>query len=123
MGTGQTRQSYLETYRNDWRGTTRAACWKTASSTLYIPALYETGNIRRTWGVSSIVPLSHWYRPFERVLLKRLSRTTRWSLYAEERINTMAFIGSLREALSQDMSICCTSRNTERKVRPCRRRR
>lgn len=28
---GQSRQSYLESYRHDWLGIMRAACWKTAS--------------------------------------------------------------------------------------------
>ena len=101
---GQTRQSYLETYRNDWAWYyARGLLENGINPTLYIPALYETGKYQTDVGVSvRFLPLSHWYRPFERVLLKRLSRKTRWSLYAEERINTMAFMGSLREALSQD---------------------
>ena len=101
---GQTRQSYLETYRNDWAWYyARGLLENGINPTLYIPALYETGKYQTDVGVSvRFLPLSHWYRPFERVLLKRLSRTTRWSLYAEERMNTMAFMGSLREALSQD---------------------
>jgi glycosyltransferase involved in cell wall biosynthesis len=46
--------------------------------------------------------LDPWYRPLERVFLKRLSRQTRWSLYAEERLNTMAFMAALKKALVDD---------------------
>ena len=71
--------------------------------TLYIPALYEAGKYETDAGVAvRFLPLARWYRPFEQVWFKRLSRLTRWSLYAEERINTIAFMGSLRKALAQD---------------------
>jgi glycosyltransferase involved in cell wall biosynthesis len=101
---GQTRQSYLETYRNDWswyyaRGLLENGIYPT----LYIPALREAGKYETDAGVPvRFLPLDRWFRPFERIWLKRLSRQTRWSLYAEERINTIAFMGSLREALTQD---------------------
>jgi glycosyltransferase involved in cell wall biosynthesis len=101
---GQTRQSYLETYRNDWSWYyARGLLDNGINPTLYIPALREAGKYETDAGVPvRFLPLDRWFRPFERVWLKRLSRQTRWSLYAEERINTIAFMGSLREALTQD---------------------
>jgi glycosyltransferase involved in cell wall biosynthesis len=101
---GQTRQSYLETYRNDWSWYyARGLLDNGINPTLYIPALREAGKYETDAGVPvRFLPLDRWFRPFERVWLKRLSRQTRWSLYAEERINTIAFMGSLRDALTQD---------------------
>jgi glycosyltransferase involved in cell wall biosynthesis len=101
---GQTRQSYLESYRNDWAWYyARGLLENGINPIIYIPALFETGKYETDAGISvRFLPLSRWYKPFERVWLKRLSRRTRWSLYAEERMNTMAFMGSLREALTQD---------------------
>jgi len=101
---GQTRQSYLETYRNDWSWYyARGLLENGINPTLYIPALREAGKYETDAGVPvRFLPLDRWFRPFERVWLKQLSRRTRWSLYAEERINTIAFMGSLREALTQD---------------------
>jgi len=101
---GQTRQSYLESYRNDWSWYyARGLLENGINPTLYIPALREAGKYQTDAGVSvRFLPLEYWYRPFEQVWLKRLSRVTRWSLYAEERINTIAFMRSLQEALIQD---------------------
>ena len=101
---GQSRQSYLERYRNDWSWYyARGLLDNGINPTLYIPALYEAGKYETDAGVAvRFLPLARWFRPFEKVLLKRLSRQTRWSLYAEERINTIAFMGSLREALALD---------------------
>jgi len=101
---GQSRQSYLDSYRNDWAWYyARGLLENGINPTLYIPALYEAGKYETDAGLPvRFLPLDRWYRPFEQVGLKRLSRVTRWSLYAEERINTIAFMGSLREALIQD---------------------
>ena len=101
---GQTRQSFLEKYRNDWAWYYALGLLENGvNPTLYIPALYENGKYETDVGVSvRFLPISRWYRPFEGVLPKRLSRQTRWSLYADERMNTMAFMGSLRSALTQD---------------------
>lgn len=101
---GQSRQNYLENYRNDWSWYYgRGLLENGIRPTLYIPALYEAGKYETDAGIPvRFLPLEHWYRPFEQVWLKRLSRMTRWSLYAEERINTIAFMGALREALAQD---------------------
>jgi glycosyltransferase involved in cell wall biosynthesis len=71
--------------------------------TIYIPALYEAEKHDTDAGIPvRFLPLERWFRPFEQVWLKRLSRTTRWSLYVEERMNTMAFMGPLRAALAED---------------------
>lgn len=100
----QTRQSYVQGYRNDWAWYyARGLLENGISPTIYIPALYEAGKYEADPGVSvRFVPLDRWYRPFEQVWLKRLTRTTRWSLYAEDRINAIAFTGALNQALAQD---------------------
>lgn len=101
---GQTRQSYLESYRSDWAWYyARGLLENGIHPTLYIPSLFECGMYETDVGIPvRFLPLSRWYRPFEYVWLKRLSRQTRWSLYAEERLNALAFMGPLREALTQD---------------------
>jgi glycosyltransferase involved in cell wall biosynthesis len=100
----QSRQSYLESYRNDWSWYyARGLLDNGINPILFIPALYEAGKYETDAGVAvRFLPLARWFRPFDDVWLKRLSRQTRWSLYAEERINTIAFMGSLREALALD---------------------
>ena len=106
---GQSRQSYLESYRNDWswyygRGLSENGI----HPVLYIPALYEAGKYETDAGIPvRFLPLARWYRPIEyrpieRLSLARLSRATRWSLYADEVMNTVAFMGPLREALRED---------------------
>jgi len=101
---GQSRQSYLNTYRNDWAWYyARGLLENGINPTLYIPALHEAGKYETDAGVSvRFLPLDRWYRPFEQVWIKRLSRLTRWSWYAEDRLNAIAFMRSLREALTQD---------------------
>jgi glycosyltransferase involved in cell wall biosynthesis len=100
----QTRQSYLETYRNDWSWYyARGLLENGINPTLYIPSLHEAGKYETDAGVSvRFLPLERWYKPLEQVWIKRISRVTRWSLYAEERLNTIAFVRSLREALALD---------------------
>lgn len=101
---GQTRASYLERYRNDWawyyaRGLSRNGI----RPLLYIPSLREAGKYDTDVGVVvRFLPLEHWYQLIERVWVKRLSRRSRWSLYAEERLNTIAFMQPLRQALAAD---------------------
>jgi glycosyltransferase involved in cell wall biosynthesis len=101
---GQSRTSYLESYRNDWAWYyARGLLDNGIEPLIYIPALSESGRYPTDVGISvRFLPLRRWYRPFEQVWVKRFSRLTRWSLYAEERINTAAFMASLREALDQD---------------------
>jgi glycosyltransferase involved in cell wall biosynthesis len=101
---GQTRQSYLEIYRNDWSWYyARGLLDNGIKPTLYIPSLCEAGKYETDAGSSvRFLPLKNWYRPFEQVWIKRLSRATRLSLYADERLNAIAFMQSLQEALAQD---------------------
>jgi glycosyltransferase involved in cell wall biosynthesis len=100
----QSRQSYLETYRNDWSWYyARGLLENGINPTLYIPSLSEAGKYETDAGIFvRFLPLERWYKPFEQVRVKRLSRVTRWTLYAEERLNTIAFMRSLREALVLD---------------------
>ncbi|MCA1392244.1 glycosyltransferase family 4 protein [Bradyrhizobium sp. IC3123] len=101
---GQTRASYLERYRNDWawyyaRGLSRNGI----RPMLYIPSLRESGKFATDDGIDvRFLPLENWYQLIERVWVKRLSRRSRWSLYAEERLNTIAFMRPLRKALAAD---------------------
>src|SRR6476469_4866142 len=101
---GQTRQRYLDSYRNDWSWYyARGLLENGINPTLYIPALYESAKYETDGGIAvRFLPIERWYRPFEQVWFKRLSRQTRWSLYAEERLNAIAFMRPLREALIQD---------------------
>ena len=101
---GQSRQSYLESYRNDWSWYyARGLRENGINPTLYIPSLHEAGKYETDAGIPvRFLPMEHWYQPFEQVWLKRLSRQTRWSLYAEERINAIALMKPLREAFALD---------------------
>src|SRR6201996_3913544 len=93
---GQDRKSYLESYRNDWSWYyARGLLENGLKPTLYIPAQNESGRYQTDAGISvRFLPLARWSRLFEQLWLKRLSRQTRWTLYADERINTMAFMRS-----------------------------
>jgi glycosyltransferase involved in cell wall biosynthesis len=106
---GQSRRSYLESYRSDWSWYYgRGLLENDIHPVFYLPSLYETGKYETDTGIPvRFLPLARWYRPIEQLPLKqlsfkRLSRATRWSLYAEEVINTVAFMGPLREALRED---------------------
>ena len=106
---GQSRQSYLESYRNDFAWYYgRGLLENGIRPLLYIPALYESGRYDTETGIAvRFLPLARWFRPMEKLPLKRLpltrlSRATRWSLYANEVLNAVAFIGPLREALRED---------------------
>lgn len=101
---GQSRQSYLETYRNDWSWYyARGLLENGIKPTLYIPARKKSGKYQTDAGIPvRFLPLERWCGLLEQFWLKRLSRQTRWTLYADERINTMAFMRSLRDALAED---------------------
>jgi glycosyltransferase involved in cell wall biosynthesis len=101
---GQTRESYLASYRGDWS-------WYYAGGLvangirpiLYIPSLHESGLHETDAGIAvRFLPIAAWYRPLESVWPKRLSRTNRYSLYADERLNTIAFMPALKQALAAD---------------------
>ena len=101
---GQTRQSYLENYRNDWawyygRGLLKSGI----QPLLYIPALYEAGRYETGAGIPvRFLPLAWWFRPMEQLSLARFSRATSWTLYANDVFNTLAFMKPLREGLRED---------------------
>ena len=101
---GQSRQSYLESYRNDWAWYYgRGLLENGIQPVLYLPSLYEAGKYETNADIPvHFLPLARWYRPIEQLSLKRLCRATRWSLYADEVMNTVAFMGPLREALHED---------------------
>jgi glycosyltransferase involved in cell wall biosynthesis len=101
---GQSRQSYLESYRNDWAWYYgRGLLENGIRPLLYIPALYESGKYDTDTGIAvRFLPLARWFRPMDELSLTRLSRATNLSLYASEIMNAVAFIGPLREALHED---------------------
>jgi glycosyltransferase involved in cell wall biosynthesis len=106
---GQNRKSYLESYRADWSWYYgRGLLDNDIQPIFYLPSLYETGKYETDTGIPvRFLPLAKWYRPIEQLPLKRLpfkrlARATRWSLYAEEVVNTVAFMAPLREALRED---------------------
>jgi glycosyltransferase involved in cell wall biosynthesis len=101
---GQTRRSYLDGYRNDFS-------WYYAGGllangiepVLYIPSVRETGLHETDAGVPvRFLKLSGWYAWMEGRWRKRLARATRFSLYADERFNAMAFLAPLRDAIRAD---------------------
>jgi glycosyltransferase involved in cell wall biosynthesis len=101
---GQSRQSYLESYRNDWAWYYgRGLLNNGIRPLLYIPSLYESGRYDTDTGIAvRFLPLARWFRPIEQLSLTRLSRATRWSLYAVEVVNALAFMGPLKESLRED---------------------
>ena len=101
---GQTRSSYLKSYRNDWAWYyARGLLENGVTPLIYIPAKREAGLHETDAGIAvRFLPLHASYKFMEQVWLKRASRLTRWSLYVDERLNAMAFMGSLREALIAD---------------------
>jgi len=106
---GQSRKTYLESYRADWSWYyARGLLENNIQPILYLPSLYEVGRYETDEGIPvRFLPLASWYRPieqipFKRTPFKRLARATRWSLYTEEVINCVAFMGPLREALRED---------------------
>ena len=101
---GQSRESYLKSYRSDWSWYyARGLLEFGVKTTIYIPALYEDGRYETDVGVQvRFLPLERWYRPFDKRLIKRLFRQTRWSWYAEDRIIAIAMMQSLQRALTQD---------------------
>jgi glycosyltransferase involved in cell wall biosynthesis len=100
----QSRQSYLESYRNDWSWYYGRGLVENGIRPLfYIPALYESGKYDTDARIAvRFLPLARWFRPIEELSLTRLSRATRWSLYAGEVVNALAFMEPLREALRED---------------------
>ena len=101
---GRNRQNYLDSYRNDWSWYyARGLLESGVQPLIYIPALYESGRYETDSGIPvRFLKTERWFRPFEQLWLKQLSRQTPWSLYVEELINTVAFMRALRQALRDD---------------------
>jgi glycosyltransferase involved in cell wall biosynthesis len=101
---GQSRSSYLEGYRNDWSWYYgRGLLANGVRPILYIPALFESGIYETDVGIGvRFLQLARWYRPVEQLSLKRLSRRMRWSMYADDVLNTIAFMDPLKAALRED---------------------
>ena len=96
------KDKYLQHYRNDWSWYYAAGVVENAiRPIIYIPSLEYSGIHETDAGISvRFLPLAWWYRPL--APFRRAMRATRWSLYFQERINTVAFGRSLREALAAD---------------------
>jgi glycosyltransferase involved in cell wall biosynthesis len=101
---GQSRDSYLQSYRGDWAWYYAAGLLENGiKPTLYIPSLHESGRYETDAGIAvRFLRLDAWYRPMEHIWLKRLSRLTAPSLYGDERLNTVAFMKPLLAGLAED---------------------
>ncbi len=101
---GQSRETYLATYRSDWSWYyARALREHGIAPILYIPSLRETGRYETDAGIAvRFLPLSAWEKPLEARLIHRLGRLSSISLYAHERLNAMAFFPALKTALAED---------------------
>ena len=68
---------------------------------LYLPSLNGRGLHETETGTSiRFLPMPWWYRPLAK--LRRACRATRWSLYAQERLNAAAFAPALKRAMRED---------------------
>ena len=101
---GQTVETYLQSYRNDWSWYYGKGLVENGIRPIfYIPSLKTEGLFETDTGISvRFLPLAGWYRPFENKWLKRVARRNPISLYLDERLNTIAFMEPLIEALSED---------------------
>ena len=101
---GQSRKSYLETYRNDFAWYyARGLRDNGVNPILYIPSMYKTGKHKTDIGVDvHFLPLNHIYWPLELLWPKRLMRRSRWALYMDEQLNALAFSQPLKASLIHD---------------------
>ncbi len=101
---GQTKESYLASYRSDWSWYYAQALRQHGiASTIYIPSLKESGRYETDTGIAvRFLPISAWERPLENNFLRRAGRLNPVSLYVQERLNAMAFMPSLKSALAED---------------------
>jgi glycosyltransferase involved in cell wall biosynthesis len=96
------RDKYLENYRDEWSfDYAKGFIENGAHAIIYIPSNRHKGLYKTDVGVSvRFLPLAPWYLPIAYV--RRAMRATRWSLYLQERINAIAFLKPLNEALVKD---------------------
>ena len=99
---GLDRDRYLASYRNDWSWYYAAGMVDNGiRPTLYVPSTRYAGRYETDVGVGvRFLPTAAWYRPLAR--FRRACRATRWSLYAQERLNAAAFFPALSAALADD---------------------
>ena len=93
---------YLKSYRNDWSWDfARGLRAEGVRAILYVPSLHH-GGIHETEDGTSVrfLKVAPWYRPLEK--FRRACRATRWSLYAQEYVNAIAFRRPLDGALRAD---------------------
>ncbi|HEX8324149.1 MAG TPA: glycosyltransferase family 4 protein [Tepidisphaeraceae bacterium] len=96
------REKYLRDYRNDFAWYyARGLIENGLRPVLYIASLNDSGLYHTDVGVDvRFLPLAGWYRRL--AFLRRACRATRWTLYAQERLNAVAFERPLRDALAED---------------------
>lgn len=101
---GQTVETYLKSYRNDWSWYYgKGLVDNGVRPIFYIPSFNSDGLYETDTGIAvRFLRLARWYRPFENKWLKRAARRNRVSLYLDERLNTVAFMKPLMTALSAD---------------------
>jgi glycosyltransferase involved in cell wall biosynthesis len=101
---GQTRETYLASYRSDWSWYyARALREHGLVPTIYIPSMRSSGRYETDAGVAvRFLPIGAWEWPLENSLLRRVGRRNPLSLYVLERLNAMAFLPSLKAALKED---------------------
>ncbi len=99
---GLDRDRYLADYRNDWSWYyARGMVDNGLRPTLYLPSTRYAGLHGTDDGIAvRFLPCAGWYRPI--AAARRAFRATRWSLYAQERVNARAFYPALRRALADD---------------------
>ena len=99
---GLDRDRFLSTYRNDWSWYyAQGLLDNNIKPILYIPSIQYDGLHELDSGIGvRFIRLARWYRPLAR--FRRAMRATRWSLYAQERVNAAAFVHPLNAALAAD---------------------
>ena len=93
---------FLTSYRNDWSWDyARGLLANGVRPTLYLPSIHHDGLHETETGVSiRFLKLARWFGPLDR--FRRACRATRWTLYAQERVNAAAFRGPLEAAIEAD---------------------
>ena len=100
----RTRQSYLESYRSDWAWYyARGLLENAIHPVLYIPALYEAGKYENRRRHPCSFPAAGSLVSTNRAAIAHKAKPGNSVVaFAGEVINTVAFMGALREALRED---------------------